>query len=404
MIRRIALVVLALVAVAPPAGARPPRQAVPATILVSIDGFRPDYLSRGATPNLDALARTGVSAAMRPVFPSKTFPNHWTMVTGLLPDHHGIVANRMVDFNDGHPAFVLSSEDPWWWQSGDPVWLAASRAGIRSATEFWPGSTVAGRRADDANRFDPAVPPEARVDVVLDWLRRPPATRPGFIALYFEAVDSAGHAYGPDSAEVTQAVAKIDAAIGRLRSGLAALHRPANIVIVSDHGMAALSPARVVDLSSFASPADFDLIEEGPYASLNAVPGHEAALAAALARAPAQVQCWPKGQIPARLRYGASPRIPQFLCLAEPGWQVLGHLPASPLRGNHGYDNDAPEMRALFIAAGPAFRRGRHLPVFDNLTIEPLLRDLLGLPPGQDRDGDDRPLRPALTRRALIRR
>jgi len=397
MIRTFVLALLALAATVLPAAARP---APPVTILISIDGFRPDYLQRGVTPNLSALARAGASGAMRPAFPSKTFPNHWTMVTGLSPDHHGIVANRMVDPEGKRPPFAMAIEDPWWWQDGEPVWLAASRAGIRSATEFWPGSTVEGLRADDWNRFDTRVPPDARVDVVLDWLGRPAPTRPRFVALYFEAVDSAGHQFGPDSPEVGRAAALVDAAIGRLRQGLAGLRLRANLVIVSDHGMAALSSDRVIDLGSFA-PADiWTVVEDGPYVGLNAVSGHETALATSLAHPPAHVQCWPKAEIPARFRYGRNPRIPQFLCLADPGWLVLAKPPASPVRGgNHGYDNAAPEMQALFIGSGPGFRPGVRLATFDNLAIEPLLRRLLGLPPGTNRDGTLAPVRRALRNR-----
>lgn len=397
MIRLLLAALFALGATLLPAAAHP---APPVTILISIDGFRADYLQRGVTPNLSALAHAGASGAMRPAFPSKTFPNHWTMVTGLSPDHHGIVANRMIDPEGKRPPFALTTEDPWWWQGGEPVWLAASRAGIRTASEFWPGAGVEGRRADDWNRFDPRVPPDARVDAVLDWMRRPARTRPRFVALYFEAVDSAGHQFGPDAPEVDQAAAMIDRAVGRLRRGLANLRLRANLVIVSDHGMAALATDRVIDLRSFAPEGDWTAVEDGPYAGLNAVPGHEAALATALARSPPHVRCWPKAAIPARFRYGHNPRIPQFLCLADPGWLVLAKPPTSPVRGgNHGYDNAAPEMQALFIGHGPAFRPGVRLNTFDNLAVEPLLRRLIGLPPGATRDGTLRPVRRALRNR-----
>lgn len=280
------------------------------------------------------------------------------------------------------------------------MWLAAERAGIRAATEFWPGSTVEGMRASDFNRYDATVPAAQRVDVVLDWLKRPADSRPALVTLYFEAVDSAGHAFGPDSPEVTRAMAEVDSAIGRLRKGLEALGRRANIVVVSDHGMAAISAERVVMLPGFARAEDYAVVEEGPFAALNAVPGRERALAEALAHAPAHVRCWPRARIPARLHYRDNPRIPQFLCLADPGWMILARLPPVPVRGgNHGYDNDAPEMRALFIAAGPAFRPAGKLRDFDNVAIEPLVRRLIGLPPGKRRDGSIAPLRRALRNR-----
>ncbi|MBU6269295.1 MAG: ectonucleotide pyrophosphatase/phosphodiesterase [Sphingomonadales bacterium] len=389
----------ALLALAPSAATARPHRA-PVTILISIDGFRPDYRTRGATPNLDALAAAGISAAMRPSFPSKTFPNHWTLVTGLRPDRHGIVANRMIDPEGKRPVFTMSTDDPWWWQDATPFWATAETAGIRTATMFWPGSNFAihGVRPQDWQQFAVAVSNRQRADGVIDWLRRPAADRPKFVTVYFDTVDTAGHDFGPDSPEVTTAAHDVDAAIGRIRAGLAQLHQPANIVVVADHGMAAISPDRVVPLASFADAADYTLVEDGPFATLNAQPGHEATLAAALAKPPAHVQCWPKAAIPARLHYGANPRVPQFLCLADTGWMIARPGARPPHGGTHGFDNDAPDMRALFIAAGPAIRHGGTVPDFDNVDVEPLLRDLLHLPQTPGRDGDDAPFR------AFIRR
>ena len=395
-----------LAGLAPPVAARPAQKPA-VTILVSIDGFRPDYLRRGVTPQLNALAAAGISSAMRPSFPPKTYPNHWTMVTGLRPDRHGIVANMIVDPEGKRPVFTMATEDPWWWQAAEPVWVAAEKAGIRTATMFWPGSNmpIGGVRPSDWHQFSMAVNNRQRVDAAIDWLRRPAATRPRFVTLYFDVVDSAGHDFGPDSPEVARAVGEVDAAIGRLRAGLAELHQPANLVVVADHGMAAIAPERVVRLDSFASPADYMLVEEGPFATLNARPGHEDALAAALTHAPAHVQCWPRAQIPERLHYGHNPRVAQFLCLADVGWEVLAREPARPVHGGtHGFDNDAPEMRALFIASGPAVRGRGVLPTFDNVDIEPLLRDLIGLPQATGRDGDDAPFRDALRPKAAPRR
>ena len=385
---------------------------MPVTILISIDGFRPDYLDRGATPALARLAAEGVVGAMRPAFPSKTFPNHWTLVTGLVPDRHGIVGNTMEDSRRPGELFKLTTNDPFWWNAAEPIWVTAERAGIRTATEFWPGANVAwgstagadrhgitagGSRPGDWHAFDANINDEARVDAVLDWMRRPEATRPRFVTLYFDQVDSAGHDEGPGGAGVTQAAAAVDAAIGRLTAGLAALNQPANIVIVSDHGMSATSSERVIALDRIADPADFRTVETGPYASLQPQPGHEAALARALLKPHAHMTCWTKATIPARLRYGTNPRVPAYLCLADDGWQVRPSAPtASFAGGEHGYDNALASMRAVFIANGPAFRPGRRLAPFDNVAVAPLLRDLIGLPPGRGLDGSDAPFRTVL--------
>ncbi|PZQ62725.1 MAG: alkaline phosphatase family protein [Sphingomonas taxi] len=388
----------------------------PVTILISIDGFRPDYLTRGVTPHLSRLAAGGVSAAMRPSFPSKTFPNHWTLVTGLVPDHHGITANSMEDPARPGETFTMETDDPFWWNAAEPIWVTAERAGIPTATMFWPGSNVAwggtrasewphvvsgGARPRDWQQYAEPVSDRQRVDGIIDWLRRPAATRPRFLTLYFEEVDTAGHQFGPADPRTTQAIASVDAAIGRLTTELAALGQPANLVIVSDHGMAPTASTRTIALDTIVSATDARVVEAGPYATVAPLPGRDAAVAAALLRAHPHMSCWRKAAIPARLRYGRNPRVPAFLCLADDGpggaWTIEKTAPATPRTGgNHGFDNDAADMRALFIANGPAFAAGRRIATFDNTAVAPLLRDLLGLPPGTGLDGDDRPFRDVL--------
>ena len=388
------------------AGPAPAEQREPVTILVSIDGFRPDYLQRGATPVLSRLAAEGVSASMAPSFPSKTFPNHWTLVTGLVPDHHGIVGNSMEDPSRPGEKFTMATDDPFWWSAAEPIWVTAQKAGQHAATEFWPGAnvglggtrersgaaTVGGERPADWNQYGGAITSNQRADAVVDWLRRPAAFRPRFLTLYFETVDHAGHDFGPDAPQLRPALAEVDAAVGRLMAGLAELGQPANLVIVADHGMAATSSDRTIALDQLASPSDYRVLETGPYASIFAEPGRERALEAALLRPHPHMQCWRKRDIPARFRYGTNPRIPPYLCLAEVGWEVVQTAPTkAKVGGNHGYDNQAPEMRALFIAHGPAFRGPQVLPSFPNTDVAPLLRDLLGIPAGSGLDGDDAP-------------
>ncbi len=382
------------------------------TILVSIDGFRPDYLDRGVTPNLSSLAAKGVSGPMRPAFPSKTFPNHWTLVTGETPDHNGIVSNAMEDTARADAPFTMASDDPFWWNAAEPIWVTAEKAGIRTATMFWPGANVAwggvqssgvhravtgGTRPEDWQQFNQAVSGRQRVDTVIDWLRRPAATRPRFITLYFDTVDTAGHENGPDAQATTDAVADVDRQIGLLTSELRKLGQQANLVIVSDHGMAATSSERTIALDRIIPPAAATIVETGPYATFTPLPGKTGAVEAALLRPHPHMECWRKDRIPARFRYGTNPRIPPYLCLAEPGWTTVKTAPAGAWTGgNHGYDNAAPAMRALFIANGPAFKDGVKLPPFDNVDVAPLLRDLIGLPPGQRLDGTDAPFRSVL--------
>lgn len=373
-------------------------------ILVSIDGFRPDYLERGVTPTLNRLAAGGVRAtAMRPSFPSVTFPNHYTLVTGLRPDHHGVVGNTMTDaaipgarFRVGDGAVTA---DRRWWDQAEPVWVTAERHGIRSGTMFWPGSEAAihGVRPTAWLPYDGKLAPQRRVDQLLSWLDHPAATRPAFLTLYFDDVDHAGHEYGPDAAQTTEAAAKVDAAIGQLLDGLKRRHLDANLVIVSDHGMAPISAARVIRMDQLAPESAYRMVTGGTYAGMDAAPGHDAELAGILLQPHQHMQCWRKAEIPARLAYGQNARVPAYICLAEPGWMIaFNEAGAARTKGGaHGYDNAAPDMRATFIAAGPAFAPGVLLPEFDNVDVYPLLMRLLGLAPLPS-DGAITALLPAL--------
>lgn len=404
----------ALAALSSPAIAKaPPKDSrEPVVILVSIDGFRADYLDRGITPNLSALAAKGVTAPMRPSFPSKTFPNHWALVTGKVPDRNGIIANGFED--PAHPGekFTMSSDEPYWWDEAEPIWVTAEKAGIRTATMFWPGSNVAwggtwvtepwkeavgGTRPSDWQQYNRAVSPLQRVNAVLDWLRRPAATRPKLVTLYFDDVDTAGHRYGPDDAHTNAAVTEVDADIGKLITGLRELGQTANVIVVADHGMAAVSSERSIALDQVADPALYKAGDTGPFAALTPTEGNDAKLAAALLKPHDHMQCWRKQDIPVRLHYGRNPRIAPYFCLAETGWLINATKPDKPSTGGaHGFDNAAPEMAALFVASGPAFAANRKLAAFDNVDVAPLLRDLLGLPQATDDDGNDAPFKPVL--------
>lgn len=392
----------AVYADAPAASMAVAQQREPVTILVSIDGFHPNYLERGLTPTLSQLASDGTRAAMRPSFPTKTFPNHWTLVTGLVPDHHGITANRMEDAARPDDPFTMATVDPYWWSEAKPVWVEAEEAGIRSAAMFWPGSAVAwggtavrygpvtdGTMASDWQAFSMQVSNTQRVNSVLDWLRRPAEIRPEFVTLYFDTVDSAGHGAGPDNEETDAALRDIDGHIASLVAGLETLGQPANLVIVSDHGMAATGSDRVIALADIVDPALYRLVEGGAYATFQPTEGNAAALEAALLRDHAHMECWRKGEIPARFQYGTHDRIPPYLCLPDTGWTISATAPGAQWSGgSHGYDPFAPEMASLFIANGPAFRSGVTLDGFQNTAVAPLLRHLVGLPQAARSDGD----------------
>jgi predicted AlkP superfamily pyrophosphatase or phosphodiesterase len=374
----------------------------PPVIFISVDGLRADYLARGVTPNINALAASGVHAKiMRPSFPSLTFPNHYTLVTGKRPDHHGIVNNNMEDQRIPEMKFALSNraavEDRRWWDEAEPVWVTAENAGVKTATMFWPGSEapIHGVRPSQWLTFDGKLPNPARVAQILSWIDQP--QRPGFLTLYFDTVDHDGHEFGPDAPETTRAMAEVDAQIGDLVAGLKRRGVVANIVLVSDHGMTNVSPDRVIRLDLALPAGSFRAISTGAVAGLEPLPGQDPMLAAALKIPRDHLQCWPKAQIPARLHYGTNARVPSYICLADPGWMTLA-VPPRPdahLGGMHGYDPAAPDMAATFVAAGPAFRAGAVVPDFDNVDVYPMLMRLLGLKPLQS-DGSD-----TLAQRAL---
>lgn len=363
-------------------------------LLVSIDGFRADYLSRGLTPNLSALAANGVQAAMRPAFPSLTFPNHYTLVTGLYPDHHGIVENTMSDPRvAAHPHFTLSDHeanwDPAWWNEATPLWVTAQRQGVHSATMFWPGSEtdIQGVRPDYWVPYDKGMADFDRVGQVLAWLDLPGGERPAFLTLYFDKVDTAGHHEGPDSAGVNEALGQVDAAVGQLVRGLKqrGLEDKVDLIVVADHGMAALAPERTIYIDDIVAPADIQIVTSSALMGLVPAAGAEQRVEKALFAPQKHMICHRRQDMPERFHYGGNPRIPPILCLAETGWIITSHEAAArqraPYRGTHGFDNQAPEMAALFIARGPDFRPGlKHAP-FDNVDVYPLMAKLLGVKP-----------------------
>jgi predicted AlkP superfamily pyrophosphatase or phosphodiesterase len=377
-----------------------PQDGRQAVVLVSLDGFHPDYLRRLDAPNLRALAGRGVAARwMEPVFPSNTFPNHYTIVTGLLPAHHGIVDNHFVDPVDG-VRFRYSApearEARWW--GGEPLWVTAERQGVRSASFFWPGSDIEdGRRRPSIwRRYDGRVPNETRVDSVLAWLRREGPDRPRFVTLYFSDVDHWGHERGPDSPELAAAVARVDSMIGRLVEGLRRQRQEnlVNIIIVSDHGMASLSRDRLVILDDYVHRDSVYAISLGSTINLRMRPGMTPErVVQALAAAP-RVHVYQRERTPGRWRYRDNPRIADVTGVMDAGWLLTTRAAVAARRddelgGAHGFDNADSTMRATFIAAGPAFRSGVVVEPFQNLHVYELICGILGIAPSRNDGSPD---------------
>lgn len=365
---------------------------VPTTILISLDGFRWDYLQRPEAVRLRELAARGVRAErLIPSFPTKTFPNHITLATGLYPEHHGIAANVMLDavlgrFRTGGDPAARDAR----WYNGEPIWVTAERQGVRTASFFWPGSEapIGGFLPHWTLTFDPKATRASRVEQTMSWLQLPADSAPRLIALYFPDVDTKGHDFGPDAPETRAAIADVDSAVGAVIDGVARLGRTdrVNIVVVSDHGMTEITAERSIALDEYVSMDSLDVGDWDPVATL--IPRGTAGdyVFRALEHAHPHLKVYRKADVPARLHYSTGARITPIVAIADEGWSIgtrerISKVPRGRTFGAHGYDNALPSMGATFIAAGPDIRRGVTVPPFANVHIYPLLAQLLRVTP-----------------------
>lgn len=371
----------------------------PTVILISLDGFRWDYLEKVNTPNLDLLTANGVKAkALIPAFPTKTFPNHYTIATGLYPEKHGIIANKMYDpkfkstFSLGNRSSV---EDSHWW-GGEPIWVTAEKQGQISATLFWPGSEapIKGVRPTYWKKYDGNLAYNKRLQKVLDWLELPPEKRPRFIALYFEEPDTEGHKYGPESKQVKNAIRKVDRTLGQLIEALKQrkILEKVNIIITSDHGMTSINPNKVIFLDDYINLNTVKIIDWSPVLALQPRDGEKEKIYNALVNAHPQLNVYYKEDIPERLHFRNHRRITPIIGIANEGWSISSHdllnsLKLQFLRGSHGYDNQLSSMHGIFIASGPAFKKGLITEAFENIHIYNLITKILNLKPAPN-DGN----------------
>ena len=398
-------------------------------LLVSMDGFRWDYcaLHPTETPHLRQYAAEGISASeLIPVYPSNTFPNHYSIVTGLYPAHHGIINN---DFFDPrlrqyfHYSLPLESSESRWW-GGEPIWVTAAKHGLKSASYYWVGSEaqIEGIRPTFARHFDPAeynrAPFESRIHEVVRWLQLPVDQRPAVITFYLEETNSAGHAFGPDSPELTAAVKLLDSRLGALMDRLKAEHLPVNLIVVSDHGMTPVSPDRVILIDDYINLESIQVDFQSPAMGLRPIKGTSADLVRALGNLPHAKAYLTKDEpefsgqaellhlqdlqpnngsdyLPERLHMYGNPRIPEVWIMPEEGWhiQTRNHAKVPAVhdqKGDHGYDPIYRSMHGIMIADGPAFKTGgRVIGPVANIHIYNLMCAVLGVTPAPN-DGDDR--------------
>jgi alkaline phosphatase D len=362
-------------------------------VLVSLDGFRWDYAAKVGAPNLLALGKQGVWApeGMLPSYPSLTFPNHFTIVTGLYPEHHGLVANSFYDpakdarYAISDPKAVTDGS----WYSGVPLWSLAESQGMRTACLFWPGSEakIAGFQPTYYLRFDDSIDPNARIDQVLAWLKLAKEDRPHFITLYYSSPDHEGHTYGPDAPETHAAVARVDALVGKLKEGLDATGLPIDLVVVSDHGMVKVEGGWIT-LDQFADLKGFETSGSLLYGKTEE---DRQRVYNQLKKAASQFVVYRRKDVPASLNFNQNPREGDPVVVATGPYAIRAHGPAEGKAeyphtiGMHGFDpRQMPEMKASFFAAGPDILAGKTVAPFENVNLYPWMAHLLGLVPAKN--------------------
>lgn len=367
-------------------------------LLVSFDGFMNEYIDRNPTPNFDRMIAGGVKAEhMIPVFPTKTFPNHYSQVTGLLAENHGIIANSFPDdslnaeFSYGPPDSTPNDER-WW--GGEPIWITAELQGKTSATMFWPGSeaSINGVQSTKWKPYDGSVDNYSRIDSVMSWLDPEGDINADLSTLYFSHVDSRGHSYGPGSPEVDRAVMNADSLAGYLWSKIDSLNLrdQLNVIFVSDHGMAEPNEEQVIFLDELIDLDSVEMIEYNPVAMMKPDEGMTEQIYNTLKQNEENYRVFLKDELPDEYGFTDHYRIPEIIMIVDVPYTITRReyfkdrgVPA----GTHGYDHKAPEMASIFIASGPAFQSGMISEPVSALNLYELMAYILELEPAEN-DGD----------------
>ena len=364
-------------------------------ILISVDGLRPDYLNHIETPNFDYLIENGVLAKhMIPVFPTKTFPNHYSLVTGLYTENTGIVANNMFDKTIGE-RYTMSNRDAVMdkrWYGGEPIWVTAEKQNMRAGTLFWPGSEapIMDTYATHWLEYEHNMPHNARVDTLISWLQLPVEIRPKLMTFYLSQVDSYGHRYGPNSDSVKVAVREADRTIGYLIDELKRIEvwPDVHILITSDHGMTEVSNDRVIHLDKIIDLELVDVIDWSPVAMMEPKDfANRNAIYEKLKSNESNYKVFMKRDIPSHYRIANNPRTPEILMIADLGYTITTSTIAETrdfTGGAHGYDQREPDMRSFFLGYGPKLKQNTVVEPFQSIHVYELMTNLLNLTPARN--------------------
>lgn len=364
------------------------------TVIVSLDGLRWDYAECYDMPFFDRLAKEGVKAIMQPSFPTKTFPNHYTLATGLYPDHHGIIANTF-RLHDSGAKYKIGGDEARKGNNygGDPIWLTAKRQGVKTATVYWVGSDVKIKGEYPTYWQDyqkkPLLKPQERVDKVIELLLMPEDKRPHLVMCYFEEPDHAGHSHGPNSKQTRRAIENLDSLLWTLWARIKALPEignKVNLIITGDHGMAWLSEIRVVRSDQYIKEEWVEHFDgDNPALIYTTKPEYADSIVNAL-QGVDHIRAWKRGELPEYLHYGTSVNMSNVVVMPDLGWVFRNNTKVHG--GTHGWDNTMSDMQVGFRAIGPDFKIGYVRPgTFRNVCIYPLLAHLLGITP-EPNDGN----------------
>ena len=376
-------------------------------VMISIDGLRWDYIEKHGAPNLKAMGEQGVRAQkMQPVYPSKTFPNHISVITGLLPVNHGIVDNKFCDKARNNECYSMGKgQKDSTWVRGTPLWNLVKMHGLKSAVYFWPESDARfnGMTPDYYFHYSKQGDYQDRIDQIVQWLSLPQAQRPRFVASYFSLVDSMGHEFGPDAVQTRDAVHKLDALMGQLRTRLSKLAQDINLVIVSDHGMAQVDPEQSIIVSSLPKDDNFITVNTGPrlliYTKSDAKNADIDAYKARLQKAAKGRYSVLSSEQLNGYHYNSGSRVGDIVVQTNAP-AVFSNGTKAPYLGTHGYAY-SDDMAATFIATGPAFKQGMSIELVNNLDIYPVLAKVMGLKLMSKVDSDGETLLPAIKQKMI---